>query len=139
MRDCTVAETKALISCAVATQLICAFVFAFLKNRFYHAAAQLLSDEDDSQNKFSSLLEAANIAKEQVQKTLGKRPSTGDTSSVAKRTRLSGPTESPTKAGGDTPRSLRSGRAVSSKFLEGVASLKKKTKGIYGKDQLSHY
>ena len=94
----------------------------------------MISDaaDSDSQNKFSSLLEAANIAKEQIQKTLGKRPSSDGTQSVAKRTRRSGPTESPAKAGGDTPRSLRSGRAVSSKFLEGVASLKRKT--MKGKD-----
>ena len=36
MWDCTiyVAKTKALISCAVTTQLTCAFVFAYAKSRF---------------------------------------------------------------------------------------------------------
>ena len=33
-----VAETKALISCMVTVQLICAFVFAFAKNIFSHDA-----------------------------------------------------------------------------------------------------
>ena len=89
---------------------------------------------NDSQEKFSSLLEAANIAKEQVQKTLGKRPATDGAQSVAKRTRSSG-TESPEKGAGDTPRhSLRSGRAVSTRFLEGIASLKPKT-ASKGKDE----
>ena len=39
-RDCTiyVAKTKALISCAVTAQLICAFVFACAKSRFPHDA-----------------------------------------------------------------------------------------------------
>ena len=39
MRNCTirVAKTKALISCAVTAQLICAFVFALAKVRFSHA------------------------------------------------------------------------------------------------------
>ena len=43
MRDCTigVAKTKALISCAVYAQLICAFVFANAKSRFSHDAAQI--------------------------------------------------------------------------------------------------
>ena len=61
---------------------------------------------------------------------MGKRPSSDVTESVAKRTRRSNvaATESPEKAGGDTPRqSLRSGRAVSTRFLEGIASLKPKT------------
>ena len=42
-RDCTiyVAKTKALISCAVITQLVCAFVFAYANNQFSHAAAQM--------------------------------------------------------------------------------------------------
>ena len=42
-RDCTiyVAKTKALISCAVSTQLICAFVFAYAKRRLSHDGAQL--------------------------------------------------------------------------------------------------
>ena len=89
------------------------------------------ASDTDTQNKFSSLLEAANIAKEQVKKTLGKRAGSDDTQSVAKRTRRSGPTpgESPEKGGGDSTRSLRSGRAVSSRFLEGIASLKPKTLG----------
>ena len=29
-------KTKALISCAVTTQLICAFVFIYAKSRFYY-------------------------------------------------------------------------------------------------------
>ena len=43
-RICTVcvAKTKALISCAVTAQLICAFVFAKVKLRFSHDAAHLL-------------------------------------------------------------------------------------------------
>ena len=32
-------ETKALISCVVTTQLICAFVFAYAKSKFSHDAA----------------------------------------------------------------------------------------------------
>ena len=41
--DCTicVAKTKALISCAVIAQLICAFVFAYAKRRFSLDAARL--------------------------------------------------------------------------------------------------
>ena len=40
--DCTiyVAKSKALIGCAVTTQLISAFVFAFAKRRFSHDVAQ---------------------------------------------------------------------------------------------------
>ena len=38
-----VAKTKALISCPVTTQLICAFVFANAKSRFSHDVAHLLS------------------------------------------------------------------------------------------------
>ena len=43
-RDCTiyVAKTKSLISCAVTAQLICVFVFAYAKGRFYHNEAQLV-------------------------------------------------------------------------------------------------
>ena len=33
------AKTKALISCAITAQLICTFVFAYLKSRFSHDAA----------------------------------------------------------------------------------------------------
>ena len=42
-RDCTicVAKTKALISCAVTAQLICAFVFAYAKSRISHEAAYM--------------------------------------------------------------------------------------------------
>ena len=42
-RDCTiyVVKTKALISCAVTTQLICVFVFAYAKSRFSHNEAHL--------------------------------------------------------------------------------------------------
>ena len=32
-------KTKALISCAVTAQLICVFVFAYAKSRFYHNKA----------------------------------------------------------------------------------------------------
>ena len=35
-------ETKALISCAVSAQLICAFVFAYAKICFLHDAAQII-------------------------------------------------------------------------------------------------
>ena len=43
LNDCTiyVAKTKALISCAVTVQLICAFVFAYAKSRFSHYVAQI--------------------------------------------------------------------------------------------------
>ena len=43
MRLCSifVSKTKALISCAVTAQLICAFVFAYTKSRFSHDAAHL--------------------------------------------------------------------------------------------------
>ena len=36
-----VAKTKALIRCAVTAQLICAFVFAYAKDRFSHDAAHI--------------------------------------------------------------------------------------------------
>ena len=44
--DCTVyvAKTKALISCAVTVQLICAFVFAYAESRFSHEAAQIMAN-----------------------------------------------------------------------------------------------
>ena len=43
-RDCTiyVAKTKALISCAVTAQLICAFVFVYAKSRFSDDTAKLI-------------------------------------------------------------------------------------------------
>ena len=41
-----VAKTKALISCAVTAQLICAFVFAYAKSRFSHDAAYLCHCDD---------------------------------------------------------------------------------------------
>ena len=43
--DCTyhVVKTKALISCAVTVQLICAFVFTYAKSRFSYDTAQLIS------------------------------------------------------------------------------------------------
>ena len=43
-KDCTIyeAKTKALISCAVTTQLICVFVFAFAKSRFSHNEAHII-------------------------------------------------------------------------------------------------
>ena len=37
-----VAKTKALISCTVTTQLICALVFAYAKSRFSHDVAQIV-------------------------------------------------------------------------------------------------
>ena len=42
--DCCiyVAKTKGLISCAVAKQLICTFVFAYAKSRFSHNAAHMI-------------------------------------------------------------------------------------------------
>ena len=42
-RDCTicVAKTKALISCAVTTQLICGFALAYAKSRFSHNKAPI--------------------------------------------------------------------------------------------------
>ena len=41
--DCTIrrAKTKALISFAVTTKLICVFVFAYAKSRFSHDEAQM--------------------------------------------------------------------------------------------------
>ena len=36
------AKTKALISCAVAAQLICVFVLAYAKRRFSYDAVQLI-------------------------------------------------------------------------------------------------
>ena len=41
-RTIFVVKIEALISCAVTTQLICAFVFAYKKNRFFLDAAQLI-------------------------------------------------------------------------------------------------
>ena len=35
-------KTKALISCAFTAQLICAFVFAYAKSRFFHDTAHIL-------------------------------------------------------------------------------------------------
>ena len=42
-RICTiyVPKTKALVSCAVTVQLICAFVLAYTKSRFSHDAAHI--------------------------------------------------------------------------------------------------
>ena len=34
-------KTKALISCTVSEQLICTFVFAYAKSRFYHDVAHI--------------------------------------------------------------------------------------------------
>ena len=44
MRNCTsyVAKTKALISFAVTSKLICVFVFVYAKSRFSHDEAQIL-------------------------------------------------------------------------------------------------
>ena len=43
-RNCTicVAKTKALISCAVTAQLICAFVFAWVRIRYSHDATHMI-------------------------------------------------------------------------------------------------
>ena len=43
-RDCTicVAKTKALIRCAVTTQLICGFVLTYAKSQFSHNEAQIM-------------------------------------------------------------------------------------------------
>ena len=51
-RDCTigVAKTKALISFAVTTKLICVFVFAYAKIRFSHVAAHLVLNHLCHQN-----------------------------------------------------------------------------------------
>ena len=38
----SVAKRKALISCAFTAQLICAFVFAYAKNRFSHVVGQIM-------------------------------------------------------------------------------------------------
>ena len=42
--DCTmyVAKTKALISCAVTVQLVCAFIFTHAKIRFSYDMAQIM-------------------------------------------------------------------------------------------------
>ena len=42
--DCTirVAKTKALINFAVTVKLICVFVFAYAKIRFFHDAARMI-------------------------------------------------------------------------------------------------
>ena len=40
-----VENTKKLMICAVTAQLICAFVFAFAKSRFYHDAAQIINPQ----------------------------------------------------------------------------------------------
>ena len=42
--DCTIflVKTKALIICMVTVQLICAFVFAYAKNRSSHDSARIL-------------------------------------------------------------------------------------------------
>ena len=41
----TVAKTKALISCTVTMQLICAFIFAYMqKSRFSHDPAHIIID-----------------------------------------------------------------------------------------------
>ena len=44
-RDCTifVVKTTALISYTVTAKLICAFVFAYAKSRFFHGAAHVNS------------------------------------------------------------------------------------------------
>ena len=45
----SIAKTKALISFAVTTKLICVFVFAYAKSRFSHDAALLkaITDAED--------------------------------------------------------------------------------------------
>ena len=48
-RDCTIqeAKAKALISCAVTAQLICAFVFAYAESQFSLVAAHISSASND--------------------------------------------------------------------------------------------
>ena len=43
-KDCKIyaAKTKALISCAITVQQICAFVFAYAKTMFFHKEAQIV-------------------------------------------------------------------------------------------------
>ena len=51
-RNCTIyeAKTKVLVSCAVTAQLICDFVFAYAKSRFYHDVAHIISEYSDIKN-----------------------------------------------------------------------------------------
>ena len=41
------AKTKALISCAITVQLICAFDFAYAKCRFFHDVAHFMTGNTD--------------------------------------------------------------------------------------------
>ena len=41
-----IAKTKALISCPVTAQLICVFVFAYVKSRFSHNEAHIIPLHD---------------------------------------------------------------------------------------------
>ena len=49
MRDCTIrlAKTKALISFAVTAKLICVFVFAYAKSRFFHDEAHMFGHKQN--------------------------------------------------------------------------------------------
>ena len=49
-----VAKTKALISCAVTEQLICAFVFAYAKVRFFHDTALFIKPSHTEANNHSA-------------------------------------------------------------------------------------
>ena len=81
----------------------------------------MISDKADS-----SSLETSNIAKEQMQKTGGKRPSSGKAPSKRKRSRQM---ESPAKPDVDTPRAQGSSGAVSAMVLEGFANIKTEPNG----------
>ena len=63
MGDCTiyVAKTKALISCAVTAQLICAFGFAYAKRRFSHDAARFITGFTYSRINSNNVLLPRNI------------------------------------------------------------------------------
>ena len=57
------AKRKALISCVVAAQLFCAFVFAYAKSRFYHDSAHFFNhirkvaiENDNAINERGSLI-----------------------------------------------------------------------------------
>ena len=45
-----VAKTKALISCTVTAQLICSFVFVYVKSRFSHDAAHNIEPRHEKTN-----------------------------------------------------------------------------------------
>ena len=49
----SIAKTKALMSCKITVQLICAFAFAYAKSRFSHDAAQTIEVSRLSQLSYS--------------------------------------------------------------------------------------